>query len=347
MAEPPIINPPKDRAREIRGYILFTFMVMLAIYLAWRLIHELEILYVSAIFAVVLTPVVRSIMHWRIRTWHPGRGLSVVFLMVGIVGGLTLLFWLGLPPVISDLKEFATDLPARIPPALAKIKHLPMADKLGVDAVTSHVEQALSATASYIVATLPKWIGSVADIFMAIILTVYFILEGDTVYRYFLSMVPGIYRTRLDMTLQKAELRVSRWLIGQLSLMAIQGIYSVIVFWALHVRYFMLLGVLMGITNIIPVAGNLITIVIVFCVAAVDSWTKAFIVLAFYLLYSQVENAWLTPRIMKSSVDLMGITVLVALLCGTAVAGIVGALVAVPTAALVAVIADEYLVRGD
>ncbi|WP_263419544.1 AI-2E family transporter [Terriglobus albidus] len=347
MAEPPIINPPKDRAREIRGYILFTFLVMLAGFLAWKLIHELEILYVSAIFAVVLTPVVHAIMRWKIRSWSPSKGTSVLVLMIGILGLLTLLFWLGLPPVISDLKEFAQDLPSRIPGAIAKIKRIPMADRLGIDSVTQHVEQVLAATAGYIVAGLPKWIARVADIIMAIILTMYFILEGDTVYHYFLSMVPAIYRTRLDMTLQKAELRVSRWLIGQLSLMALQGVYSIIVFWSLHVRYFMLLGVLMGITNIIPVAGNLITIIIVFCVAAVDSWTKASLVLLFYVIYSQVENAWLVPRIMRSSVDLMGITVLVALLCGTAVAGIVGALVAVPTAALVAVIAGEYLVRGD
>ena len=70
--------------------------------------------------------------------------------------------------------------------------------------------------------------------------------------------------------------------------------------------------------------------------------------LAAYFVYVQIENAFLTPRIMKSSVDLMGITVLVALLCGTAIAGIPGALVAVPTAAVVVVFANEYLVQhGD
>ncbi len=64
-------------------------------------------------------------------------------------------------------------------------------------------------------------------------------------------------------------------------------------------------------------------------------------------MYVNIENAFLTPRIMRSSVDLMGLTILIALLCGTALAGIVGALVAVPTAALVAVLLDEYAVRKD
>jgi predicted PurR-regulated permease PerM len=65
------------------------------------------------------------------------------------------------------------------------------------------------------------------------------------------------------------------------------------------------------------------------------------------VVYINIENAYLTPRIMRSSVDLMGLTILIALLCGTALAGIAGALVAVPTAALVAVLLEEYAVRKD
>jgi predicted PurR-regulated permease PerM len=64
----------------------------------------------------------------------------------------------------------------------------------------------------------------------------------------------------------------------------------------------------------------------------------------FYLIYLQVENSFLTPRIMKSSVDLPGLSIIVALLVGSALAGVLGALVSVPTAVLVAVLVDEYLV---
>jgi predicted PurR-regulated permease PerM len=123
------------------------------------------------------------------------------------------------------------------------------------------------------------------------------------------------------------------------------GVSSTVVFGLLHVRYFLLLGFLMGLFNIIPIAGGVFTIALAAVVAALDSWTKMFAVIAFYLIYVNLENAYLTPRIMRTSVDLMGLTILIALLCGTALAGIVGALVAVPTAALVAVLLDEYAVR--
>jgi predicted PurR-regulated permease PerM len=101
----------------------------------------------------------------------------------------------------------------------------------------------------------------------------------------------------------------------------------------------------MGLLNIIPIAGAVTTVGLAAIVAAFDSWPKMAGVLIFYGIYVNLENAVLTPRIMKSSVDLMGITVLIALLLGTALAGIVGALVAVPTAALIAVLLDEYAVQ--
>jgi predicted PurR-regulated permease PerM len=99
--------------------------------------------------------------------------------------------------------------------------------------------------------------------------------------------------------------------------------------------------------NIIPIAGGVITILLVALVAALDSWAKMAGVFAFYLVYINVENAWLIPRIMRSSVNLMGLAVLIALIVGTELAGIPGALVAVPTAALIAVLLDEYAVQKD
>jgi predicted PurR-regulated permease PerM len=67
----------------------------------------------------------------------------------------------------------------------------------------------------------------------------------------------------------------------------------------------------------------------------------------FYAIYSQIETSFLTPRIMKSSVDLSALGVLVALLMGSKLAGVIGAMIAVPTAVLVSVLVQEYLVNND
>ena len=333
--------------RRTRGYILFTFILLACIGLAWKLHHVLLILYVSGLFAVVLNPVVKRIEHFRIRDKHLGKGMATVTLFAGIILALALFFWIGLPPVIRDFANFATDLPHRIPLLLAKLHHLPLASKIDMSKAAAEAQNMVGATAAYVFNALPRWATHVFDLLTGVILCVYFILEGDEVYKYFLSLWPWDKRTRLANTLQTAEERVSKWLVGQLLLMACVAVYMLIAFGALHVKYFVLLGILMGITNLIPVAGNLITIAIAILVAGSDSWTKALGVVIAYFIYVQLENAVLTPRIMKSSVDLMGITVLVALLCGTEIAGIAGALVAVPTAAMVVVFADEYMVQHE
>ena len=331
----------------MRGYILFAVGVFLLLALAWKLDKELEIIYVSALFAVVLMPIVIKITQWTIRGWHPSRPIAIVLLIACVALALTIFFTVGLPPVMHDIRSFSEDLPQKLPQIVSRLKKIPLADKIGLDSIAARAENAIAATASYVFTSLPLWLSHIFDLLTTAFLCIYFMLEGEHAYTFFLSLFHPSERRRLDLTLQRAEHKMSKWLLGQGLLMLILGVCSTIVFGILHVRYFFLLGVLMGLFNIIPIAGGVITIVLAAGVAALDSWPKMFGVLLFYAIYVNVENAILTPRIMKSSVDLMGLTVLVALLIGTALAGIVGALVAVPTAALITVLLNEYAVQRE
>jgi predicted PurR-regulated permease PerM len=342
------IENERTRNAAIRSYILFAFGVMVALALAWRLREVLTLIYVSALFAAVLLPVVNSIVQFELRGGrHISRGLAIGLLLLSVFLVLGVVLAIGLPPVIRDIHQFATDLPGRIPAIVARLKHIPYADKLGVDTVAEKAESALSSTAEYLFASFPAWMGRIFELLTALVLCVYFMLEGNLAYQWFMSLFSVHNRLRLAVTLEKAEIRMSKWLLGQGLLMLILGVCSTITFGLLHVRYFVLLGVLMGLMNIVPIAGGVITILLAGAIAALDSWTKMAGVFIFYAIYINIENAYLTPRIMRSSVNLMGLSVLIALIAGTELAGVVGALVAVPTAALVAVLMDEYLVQKD
>ena len=336
--------PQHLSVRAVRGLIFFTFLILLSLVLAWKLTKELEIIYVSALFAVVLMPIVTWITKLDFRGWRASRPIAIIILIVAVVLAFALFFDLGLPPVLRDLREFSTELPRRIPTMVARLKKLPMADKFGVDTIAQRAETAITATAGYLVTSIPNWLSHLLDILTAAFLCIYFMLEGEYAYEFFLSLFSPAHRGRLDTTLRKAEIQMSKWLYGQGLLMLILGCISIAAFGLLHVRYFLLLGVLMGLFNIIPIAGGVITIILAAGVAALDSWPRMAGVLIFYLIYVNIENAILIPRIMKRSVDLMGLTILVSLLIGTALAGIVGALVSVPTAALVVTLLEEYAV---
>lgn len=334
-----------ERRASVHANILFAVAVLIFLTVCFKLLKEIEIIYVSALFAVVLMPVVRKITTWRIGKYSPSRAVAIVLMLMAVVAATALFFVIGLPPVMRDLQGFGHELPERIPMVAAKIKNLPLANHVGIDAITARAENFAGAIGAYLVDALPLWLSHIFDILTAVFLSIYFMLEGEHAYEFFLSLFPKAKRERLDETLRKADTKMSKWLFGQGLLMLILGVCSIIVFGILHVRYFILLGILMGVLNIIPIAGAVATVSLAAIIAAFDSWAKMAGVLTFYAIYVNIENAVLTPRIMKSSVDLMGLTVLIALLLGTALAGVVGALVAVPTAALIAVLLDEYAVQ--
>jgi predicted PurR-regulated permease PerM len=136
---------------------------------------------------------------------------------------------------------------------------------------------------------------------------------------------------------------MGKWLVGQGSLMIILGVASTIVYLSLGVRYAYALGVLTGLLNIVPVLGAAVCVALALLVAAVDSWGRVIGVAIFYFIYLQLENSYLTPRIMRNRVGLPGLAIFVALLLGSEFEGVVGAMVSIPTAVLVAVLAEEYL----
>lgn len=318
--------------------------MLFAIYLGWRLRTVLELIYVSALFAVVLMPVVQWIQQLKVRKWSPTRGIAIILLVVTTVSVITGFFVFALPPVIRDLKDFVAELPARGPQIMARLHNSPIARHLDLPNLSDKIQNGAGNSASFVLASLPDWASRFLDILTCIVLTVYFMMEGEFAYHWFLSLFAAPRRRRLNKTLMAAKKRMSRWLLGQGLLMLCLGSCSIAIFSILHVRYAILLGVIMGLLNIIPIAGAVVGVLLAGTVAALDSWTKMGGVFLFYFIYFQVENAYLTPRIMRHSVNLAGLAVIIALLCGTTLAGIVGAMVAVPTAALVAVLMDEYMV---
>jgi|HubBroStandDraft_6_1064221.scaffolds.fasta_scaffold69427_5 predicted PurR-regulated permease PerM len=341
------LSPRARRQRAVRGNIVFAFAVALALYTAWHVRDVLEIIYVSALFAVVLMPVMRAIMKLRIGKWNPGRGSAIFILLLGVAGAASLFFFVALPPVIRDMREFAAEAPTRVPQLLDRIHNLPLSSHVDTAALNAKLQDFASNAASYLLLSIKAWATNLFDVITGIILTIYFLLEGEIAYYWVLSFLPVDKRKRLDQTLALAEVRMGKWLLGQGSLMLVLGITSMIVFLFLHVRYAYALGVIMGLFNLIPIAGAVISMVLVVLVAAIDSWGRVAGVLIFYAIYAQVETSFLTPRIMKQSVDLVGLAVIIALLLGGALAGIVGAMVAVPTAVLVAVLLNEYAVQPE
>jgi predicted PurR-regulated permease PerM len=329
----------------VRGYITYGFVVAVALGVAWEVRDVLLLIYVSGLLSIVLMPPVRGIMRLKFGKWQPDRTSAILILLgcLAIICGV--LFFFALPPLLKDTESFATGFPKHLSELEDKSRALPIMRHLNVNMINERIGAAAGSTATWVISSAEIWAHAAFSLIMGVILTLYFMIEGERVYMWLLSLVPAAHRARLLGTLLRAQVKMDKWLLGQGLLMLIMMVVSMIVYESLHLRYAFALAVLMGLFNIVPVVGAIVTVTLSLLVAAVDSWGKVAGVAIFYAIYVQIENGYLTPRIMMSRLDISGVAVLVALLIGAKLAGIVGAIVAVPTAVLVTVLAEEYLMR--
>ena len=138
-------------------------------------------------------------------------------------------------------------------------------------------------------------------------------------------------------------MKISAWLGGQVMLGFIIGVTSAIGLWVMGVPYFFVLAVISGIGEMIPMVGPLLSAIPAVAVAFTVSPGLALGVAVFFMVQQMLENNVLVPKVMGEQVGLSAVTVISSLLIGTALLGFVGALLAVPTAAIIQVLFEELV----
>ena len=140
---------------------------------------------------------------------------------------------------------------------------------------------------------------------------------------------------------------MSAWLGGQLLLGAIIGGTSAIALWLLGVPFFYVLALISGVGELIPVVGPIFAAIPAVLVASSVSVNKALLVIVFFVIQQQLENHILVPKIMARQVGVSAVTVIIALLIGGKLLGILGAILAVPSAAIIQVLFNEFTAQRD
>jgi len=179
------------------------------------------------------------------------------------------------------------------------------------------------------------------------VLTFYLLVESDTLFAGFARLFPRSERPRVEEVAHKISFKVSAWLNGQLILAGTIGLTAAIGLYFLGVPYFYVLALLAAFGEMIPVVGPVLTAVPAILVALTVSPRTAIFTAIFMFAQQQFENHLLVPRVMERQVGVSAVTVIVALLIGAQLLGILGALLAVPTAAIIQVVIQELLDDRD
>jgi predicted PurR-regulated permease PerM len=316
---------------------------------AWLLYLAREVLllvYVSALFAIGFSPLVRLLERQRllpIGTRRLPRGLAILVVYVGIVGLLVGMGFVVVPPLVRQAREFATQVPTMVDQAQQWLveRGLLAAPITWQEALKRAPGQPTDVVGT-VLAAAGGLLGGIVGVVSMVILTYYLLLESERILGTFVRLFPRPRRPRVECVAREITRKVSAWLGGQALLAAIIGATTAVGVGLLGVPYFYVLAVIAAVGEVIPVVGPVLGAIPGIAVAwSVAGFGKAVWVALFYLAQQQLENHVLVPKMMERQVGVSAVTVIIALLVGGSLLGIVGALLAVPTAAILQVLFQE------
>jgi predicted PurR-regulated permease PerM len=171
-------------------------------------------------------------------------------------------------------------------------------------------------------------------------------VDGENLVALFVRLFPHMRRARVEDACRRVTSKISAWLGGQVLLALIIGSTAALGLFLLGVPFFYVLALIAGIGEIIPIVGPILSAVPAIAVALSVSPTLALGVIAFFFAQQQLENHILVPKIMQRQVGISAVTVIIALLIGGSLLGIVGAILAVPTAAILQVLFEELVPKA-
>jgi predicted PurR-regulated permease PerM len=334
-------DDPRALIRYALVCVALTVVLMWAAYLAREV---LLLVYVAALVAIGLSPVVSTLERREITligTRVP-RWLAILTIYLLVLGALVGIGMMIVPP----LAEQAVALWEASPRLLHQgqqwlIERGLLTREITVQEAVEKAPVPGGNAVGTVFGAILGFIGGVAGLLTILILAFYFLVDSDSIVRSFVRLFPRNRRRRVDDACRRVTTKVSAWLGGQLFLAAIIGTSAAIALWLMGVPYFYVLALIAAIGEMIPIVGPLLSAIPAIAVAASVSPGLALGVLIFFIVQQQVENHVLVPKVMERQVGVSAAGVVVSLLVGGSLLGIPGAILAVPTAAIIYVLFEE------
>jgi len=272
------------------------------------------------------------------------RGLSVSLIMVGVVSAVAAFLALIVPVVIAQLGQLIEAAPGALQGAqrgngalasfAERFNILPRLQDLGEIVPDAAIAAATGLTV-VIFATVTVFI-----------LTAYFAGAIPQFRRGIARVLHKEHREDFLKILESATVRIGMYLIGNLIVSAVAGFSSFIVLSIIGVPYTLALVAWIAITDVIPTVGAYLGAIPALIVAAFVGWPEFFATLAYFIVYQQIENYLIQPRVMKRAIDMSPAAVIVAVLVGATLFGVIGALLALPVAAVLKIALDELYLQN-
>ena len=329
--------------------VLVVLGIIIAAYLLLQIVQAAQgiliWIFVAIFLAVALNPAVDALQRRGIQ--RRGMAVSIVFIgAILVIAGLAATI---VPTIISQVNDFIDAVPGYVADLTEGKGRLGFLER--EYQITERVRDALSNGGAMKVlglsgTALAVTKGVITAIFATLtiaFLTLFMLLEGPAWIERLYSLLPEEKQPRWRAIGGDIYRTIGGYVTGNLAISLIAGITSTTALLILGVPFAVALGLVVAILDLIPLAGATIAAILVTTVAFLDSTTSGIIMLIFFVIYQQLENQVLQPVVYGRTVRLSPLVVLIAVLIGAEIAGVIGALAAIPVAGTIQVLIVDWL----
>jgi predicted PurR-regulated permease PerM len=297
-------------------------------------------IFLAAVLALGLDPLVAALVR---RGWPRGRAALVVF--AALFAGVGLIVFAAAAPVWNQVVDFVDKLPQYWDELTNSAGWEKVVSKLGAD---DDVHKALESLASALPGAATTLLGAAGTAFASVLslvtltfLSLFLLMERPTITSWLFGFAPPAVEDRWRPVLEDSIGAISSSLLGNVAISLVAGTVAGVSAWIFGLPFPIVLGVITGLLDLIPQIGATIAAVILVAIALTVSTGAAIAMLIIQLVYQQVENYIVYPLVYRRAVALSPFTTIVAVLIAGSILGVVGAILAVPFAAVIKVVLRE------
>jgi len=300
---------------------------------------------------IVIASVVEPSVKWLVRRNIP-RALSAIFVYAVIVALFTAVFSFAIPPLLGEMVSAFNSIPKYIKTidiftpinknvySGTKILFPDIPSTISVGDIVSNVTETVSSFSGGIFDTVAGFFGGIISTILVVVIAFYLSVREDGVGEFLSIVVPPEHEKYVRNLWRRAEVKIARWMQGQLVLGLVVFIFIYIGLSIIGLKHALLLALIAGIFELIPVVGMTLSAIPAFFLGVLDGGIGVgLFVLGLYLIVQQIEAHAIYPLVVKKLIGVPPLLVIISLVAGAELAGIVGALLAVP----VSVALMEYI----
>jgi len=322
------------RRRDIPLAILaWIALTMLLLWAAGHIAHTLIMLVIAALLAYALVPAVKFLERAM------PRPVAIIIVYLVVLSAISMLLYLVVSTAIAQAVSLS-QLVGTLLTTTGQNQNTPLTQLLArfgiassqIEALRGQIVNQLTGTAGRAVPLLLGFFDFLLNTIIVAVLSIYLLIDGARVTRWLRNNAPLPQRRRINFFLETLQRIVGGYIRGQLLLCGLIGLLVGIGMTLFHVPYALLLGVLAFLLEFIPIIGTLVSGAICVLLALTQGWLIAVLVLGYFVVVHIIEGDVVGPRIVGKAIGLHPVVSLAALIAGSELFGILGALLASPIA---------------